>query len=109
VNILIEQTVAAGATVNIMTGQQYEFLPFDANVQIGLAGSATGLVATVFAGPDLIQQEGPVLVLTTFPSIQDQLYIDELIAGGTRVSINVRNTTGGVLTVRAVIRILPLQ
>lgn len=108
-NILIEQSIGAGATVNIMTGQQYEFLPFDAQVQIGLAGSAAGLVSTVFAGPDLIQQEGPVLVLTTFPSIQDQLYIDEMIAGGTRLSINVRNTTGGALTIRAVVRILPLQ
>lgn len=108
-NVMVEQTVAAGAKVNLMAGQQYEFLPGDSEVQIGLTGQATGLVAEVFADSTLVQQEAPVIVKAgAFPSIQDELYIDEAIAGGTRLSINVRNTTGAGIVARLVVRMLPL-
>lgn len=108
-NVLVEQSIPSGAKVNLMQGQQYEFLPGDSEVQIGITGQAAGLVAEVFADSTLVQQEGPVLVKAgAFPSIQDELYIDEMIAGGVRLSINVRNTTGAAIVARLVVRMLPL-
>lgn len=107
-NILIQQSIPAGAQVNLMTGQQYEFLPQDSNVQIGVVGAADGLVLTCFAGPDLVQQEGPCPTLTTFPSVQDGLYINENVAAQTRLSLLVRNTTGAAIIARAVVRMLAL-
>lgn len=107
-NILIQQSIAAGAQINLMQGQQYEFLPMDSNVQIGVVGAADGLVLTVFAGADLVQQEGPCPTQTNFPSVQDGLYINENIAGGTRLSLLVRNTTGAAIVARAVVRMLGL-
>jgi hypothetical protein len=109
VNITYVGDIPAGASINIMTGQQYEFMPFDAQVQIGLNAAAVGLVATIFAGPDLVQQEGPCNVKSTFPSVSDDLYIDENVRASTRLSINVRNTTGAAITLRALVRLLQLQ
>jgi len=104
-----ETSVAAtSANENILSGSAFEFLRQNAIVSIGLAGSATGLVANIQSGADIILEESPLLVKTTMPTIPDDMYYNDVGVAGDRLVIRVRNTTGGALTVRAVIQITNL-
>lgn len=100
--------VAATANDNILSGSSFEFLRSNAIVSIGLAGSATGLVANIQSGADIVLEESPILVKTTMPTIPDDMYYNDVGVGGDRLVIRVRNTTGGNLTVRCVVQITPL-
>lgn len=54
-------SVAGGATLdNIISGSIYEFMPWNAVLNIGVQGSATGLVVTVNSGSDTIMEESPI-------------------------------------------------
>ena len=111
-SIIRRDTLAAGATINLFTGQQYEFIPFDAQVELGVVGSAIGLVITVYAGPDLIMQEGPVptqVAANRYAQYPEDFYISEQVAAGTRMSAQVRNTTGGALDVLTTVRLTGLM
>lgn len=104
-----EVSVAANdANENILSGSAFEFLRGNAVVSIGLAGSATGLVANIQSGADIVLEESPLLVKTTMPTIPDDMYYNDVGVQGDRLVIRVRNTTGGALTVRAIIQVTPL-
>jgi hypothetical protein len=104
-----EVSVAANATIdNLFSGSIYEFLPWNAAINLGITGSATGLVATVNTGSDTIQEESPVNILTTMPKIPDDMDIQDVAAAGERFVVKIRNTTGGALTVRALAQITPV-
>jgi hypothetical protein len=105
------QTVAAGASVNALAGTQYEFIPFHAQVEIGMCSTAAGVLSTVYAGTDLIQQEGPLVDVKgagQLPIYPDNFHIADDFAAGDRINITLRNTTGGTLTVLGVVRYNPL-
>lgn len=104
-----ELSIAANATNdNIFSGSIYEFLPWNASINLGITGSATGLVATVNTGSDTVQEESPVNILTTMPKIPDDMDIQDVAAAGERFVVKVRNTTAGPLTVRALAQITPV-
>lgn len=104
-----EQSIAANATLdNVITGSIYEFLPWNAAINIGLNGSATGLVATINSGSDTVLEEAPVNVSTAFPVIPDDMFAQDVAAAGERLVIKVRNTTGGALTLRSLIQLNPV-
>jgi hypothetical protein len=104
-----EISVAANATVdNIISGSSFEFLRGNAVVSIGLAGSATGLVASIQSGSDIVLEEAPLLVKTSMPTIPDDMYYNDVGVLGDRLVIRVRNTTAGALTVRAIVQVTPL-
>lgn len=99
---------ASSANENILSGSAFEFLRGNAVVSIGLTGSATGLVANIQSGADIVLEESPLLVKTTMPTIPDDMYYNDVGVMGDRLVIRVRNTTGGALTVRAVVQVTPL-
>ena len=104
-----EVSVAANsANENILSGSAFEFLRGNAVVSIGLAGSATGLVANIQSGADIVLEESPILVKTTMPTIPDDMYYNDVGVQGDRLVVRIRNTTGGALTVRAIIQVTPL-
>jgi len=104
-----EISIAANVTNdNIFSGSIYEFLPWNASINLGLTGSATGLVATVNTGSDTVQEESPVNILTTMPKIPDDMDIQDVAAAGERFVVKVRNTTAGALTLRALAQITPI-
>lgn len=101
-----EVSVGANATVdNLLSGSSFEFLRSNAVVSIGLAGSATGLVASVQSGSDIVLEESPILVKTTMPTIPDDMYYNDVGVQGDRLVVRIRNTTAGALTVRCVAQI----
>jgi hypothetical protein len=101
-----EVSVGANAVVdNLITGSSFEFLRTNAIVSIGLTGSATGLVANIQSGADIVLEESPLLVKGTMPTIPDDMYYNDAGVQGDRLVIRIRNTTAGALTVRAVVQI----
>jgi len=99
---------ANSANENILSGSAFEFLRGNAVVSVGLAGSATGLVANIQSGADIVLEESPILVKTTMPTIPDDMYYNDVGVLGDRLVIRVRNTTGGALTIRAVVQVTPI-
>jgi len=96
---------ATSANDNILAGSSFEFLRSNSVVSIGIVGSATGLVANIQSGSDIVLEESPLAVKTTMPSIPDDMYYNDVGVAGDRLVIRVRNTTGGALTARAVVQI----
>lgn len=104
-----EVSVPANSTIdNLVTGSIYEFMPFNASINLGLTASATGLVGTVNTGSDTLLEESPLNIKTTFPAIPDEMDLQDMAAAGERLVVRIRNTTGGALTVRALIQITPI-
>lgn len=107
--VIKETSVPANSTVeNILSGSIYEFPPWNCKVDFGLSGSATGLVATVTSGSDVLQEEGPVPPTNRFPQAQDDFTLTDLIGAGERIVLRVRNTTGGALTLFSTTRLTPI-
>jgi len=104
-----EQSILAGAVLdNVMTGSIYEFMPWNAAVNIGINGSATGLVATINSGSDTVLEEAPINVSTAFPVIPDDMFAQDVAAGGERLVIKIRNTSGGTLVARSLVQLTPV-
>lgn len=104
-----EISIAANAVNdNILSGSSFEFLRSNSVVSVGLAGSATGLVANIQSGADIVLEESPLLVKTTMPTIPDDMYYNDVGVAGDRLVIRVRNTTAGALTVRAIVQVTSL-
>lgn len=109
--LTFSQSVAAGATFNPMTGSQYEYLPFNARVEIGINATAAGVVATVSSGSDVLQEESPVQAGGTagvIPSPLNTPYLEDVAAAGDRLKIGARNTTGGAITVNGIVKLTPI-
>ena len=109
-SLVFNTAVAAGASTNVVAGTQYEFLPFHAHVEIGICTSATGVLATIYGGTDLLMQESPVDIkaVNQLPVYPDNFHVNDDLAAGDRLNITVRNTTGGTLQVCTVVRVNPL-
>jgi len=104
-----EVSVGANATVdNLISGSSFEFLRRNSIVSMGIVGSATGLVASIQSGSDIVLEEAPLLVKTTMPTIPDDMYYNDAGVAGDRLVLRIRNTTAGALTVRAVVQVTPV-
>lgn len=102
-------SVAANTTVdNVLTGSQFEFLPFNAALDFGLVGSATGLQADVYSGSDMLCEGLDLSTQNRFPVFPDDYTLSDVAAGGERIKVRIRNTTAGALTYFVGVRITPV-
>lgn len=103
-------TVAANSSATPLVGDQYEFLSFNALCEFAIVADATGIVATVYSGSDLLQQEAPVIIRAAgaFPVADQDFYLTDVAAAGERLSVQLRNTTGAPIATRTVVRLTPL-
>lgn len=101
--ILTEVSIAANTTnPNIIQGSAYEFSRGAGVMSLGLSQSATGCVANVQAGNEIVAEAFNIPILTRYPIIPDEMYMAASLAPGDRIVERVQNTTAGALTVRAV-------
>lgn len=102
--------IAANATVFPLQGQQYEFLKFPARVQFSIVANAAGIVATVYSGSDLLQQNGPVTVKTAAECVYpDDFFLDDVVMPGERLSVQLTETAGVATTdIQTTVIITPL-
>lgn len=104
--ILRETSIAASTTLdNLIAGSVYEFARTPQLVSIGLGQSATGLLATINSGADVVAEEFNLPILTRYPLIPDEMYFADVMAPGDRLVIRVRNSTAGALTCRGVVQV----
>jgi hypothetical protein len=106
--------LAANAVVaNVLAGSQYEFAPFNGNMQIGLTvnvAGPTGATMAIFAGPDVLAEPGsPIPPYTTeqFPKYPDDYHWEDMVAQGDRLKIGLAAGSAGA-TVNWVLRINPV-
>jgi len=102
--------VPANGAATPLVGDQYEFLGFAAALAFAIVADAAGVVATVFSGSDLLQQEGPAVIRAAgaMPVNPDDFYLADVAAPGDRLSVQLRNTTGAPINARVVVQINPL-
>lgn len=96
-----EITVAAGATVeNALSGSAFEFARSNQLVAIGVTAAATGTFVTIQSGADIVLEESPTFVKTTFPVIPDEMYYNDVAVQGDRLVVRLRNPTGAGVVMR---------
>lgn len=90
---------AQSANDNVLSGSQFEYLPYDAELEFGVQGSATGLLIDIYSGVDVLCEGYAVPLQNRFPIYPDDFAFTDYAAAGDRLKIRVRNTTAGALTV----------
>jgi len=100
--ILTELSIAANTTnANIIQGSAYEFSRGPGVMSLGMTQSATGLVANIQAGNEIVAEAFNLPIATRYPIIPDEMYFAASLSPGDRIVERVQNTTAGALTVRA--------
>lgn len=99
---------SSSANDNVITGSQFEYLPFSAAVSMGFNGSATGLLLDIYSGSDIICESFAPSVQNRFPIFPDDFTLRDVAAAGDRLKIRCRNTTGAALTLFYSVQIDPL-
>lgn len=85
----------AGATVNdnVLAGSQYEFLPYDAELEFGIVGdtNATDLRVDVYSGQDVLMENAEPSAQNRIPIYPDDFGLTDVAGAGERIKIRVRN------------------
>jgi hypothetical protein len=108
-------TLTAGAQISVLTGSQFEFVPFNGLVEFAIVGSSTEaatvqLVATVYSGQDVLTEQGPITqktpVVIVYP---DDFLLNDTVINGERLKVLLANlgTTTATVNVRTAVRITP--
>lgn len=101
--------LAANGTAFPLQGNQYEYLPFNAQLEFAVVANAAGILATVYSGSDVLQQAGAATVKSTSPVYPDDFLLTDVAMAGERISVELRETAGVATTdIETVVRITPL-
>lgn len=106
----INQAVAAGATITPWQGSQYEYLPFNALIEIAaLADAGDVWLASIFSGSDVLLQNAQLdtLAIATPITYPDDYSLTDVALMGERLGCQLTNNTGAVADVRTAVRITP--
>lgn len=104
-------SVAAATTVdNVLTGSQYEFLPYDSSLEFGLCGDANAadLRLDVYSGQDVLMENGAVSAANRVPVYPDDFILTDVAQAGERIKVRVRNNGVAARTLNYQVRITPL-
>lgn len=82
---------------NVITGSQFEYLPWNAKVDFGMNQSATGLVVDVYSGQDTVAEAMEPAINARYPVNPDDFTLTDVAAANERLKVRVRNTTAGAL------------
>lgn len=92
-------SVAANATnENVISGSQWEIVPYNARIDFGFCGSATGLLCDVYSGADLVCESFALNANNRIPIQPDDFTLRDIAAVNDRLKVKLRNTTAGALT-----------
>jgi hypothetical protein len=96
-------TVPANGVSTPFVGQQFEFIPEHAEIEISLVAAATGVLSTIFIHNELVQQEGQVSIkaANVAPVYPDDYHLKFDAAARDRLLVSLRNTTGAAIDVFA--------
>jgi len=100
------QLVAAGATFEPLTGWQYVYLPWPAEVNVLARATAVAVVNTYTSGSETTVQAGGTAGV--IPSALNTPVQGWFAAAGDLLKLRYRNTSGGGITVDGIIEVVPL-
>lgn len=103
-------TTASPTDANALVGSAFEYPQQPSQVSLGMICTATGMLATVYAGSRLIMEESPVAQPSTFiyPIVPDHMYLNYPVLPGERLVVQLRNASAGNLTVGVNCEITPV-
>ncbi len=107
----ISQTVATGSVVNVITGWQYEYLPWPARIKLLIRAVLTLATLVVFSGSETIMEESPIQAGGTAGTTPAELTTPPVAfdaPGGDRLKFNVRNSNAASNTVDGIVWAFPL-
>lgn len=108
-SIKVQSTVPLNGSVdNALSGNQYEFLPWHARVEIAIVAAAVGVVTDVYSGSDTLVESGVVSAANRVPIYPDDYDLTDVAAAGERLKVRLRNTTGANIIVNTTVRLTPL-
>jgi len=105
------EAVVAGATFRPLTGWQYQYLPWPAEVTVLARAVAVGIVNTYTSGSETIVEESPVQAGGTtgvIPSPLNTPVQGWQAAAGDLLKLSYRNTTVGTVNVEGIIEVMPM-
>jgi hypothetical protein len=88
---------ANGVIDNVLTGSQFEFLPYDASLRFGMTGATASLLADVYSGQDVLAEQMLVPGTNRVPINPDDFSLFDVAGAGERIKIRVRNPTGATV------------
>lgn len=104
-----EVTVGIGATVeNVLSGSAFEFLRRNSIVSVGVTAAATGTFVTLQSGAEVVLEESPPMVQTSFPRIPDEMAYNFAGVSNDRLVVRLRNPTAGAIIMRVLVQIAEL-
>ena len=107
----LTESVAAGATFRPLTGWQYQYLPWPAEVTVLARVTAVGIVNTYTSGSETIVEESPTQAGGTTGVIPSPLNTPVQgwhAAAGDLLKLSYRNTTVGAVNVDGIIEVMPM-
>ncbi len=108
----IQVEVSVGATsveTNIFNGSAFEYSRGRNLLSLGVTAAAPGTFVTIQGGADVILEESPPFVLTTFPVVPDHMFYNDVLEPFDRLRVQCRNPTGGAVIHRAIALLTPVQ
>ena len=99
-----------GVNDNILTGSQFEFLPYNAQVEFGLNGDANGadLRVDVYSGRDVLMEGASMSAQARIPVYPDDYQLTDVAGAGERLKVRVRNVNAAARTIFYAVRITPI-
>lgn len=93
----VTSVAAASVTDNVLSGSQFEFLPYDARLDFGIVGDANAadLRVDVYSGQDVLMESAQPSAQARMPINPDDYSLEDVAAGGQRIKIRVRNLNAG--------------
>lgn len=101
----------SGVVDNILQGSQFEFLPYDAQLEFAIVGDANAadLRVDVYSGQDVLLENAEPAASNRIPLYPDDFTLSDVAAEGERIKIRVRNLSAAAArTVFFSLRINPL-
>lgn len=111
---MIQSSVSVAASSvndNVLSGSQWEFLPYNALLEFGVNGDANGadLRVDVYSGADVVTEQLTPSIQNRIPVYPDDFIGQDVAAGGERIKIRCRNTSAaGARTLFFSVRITPV-
>jgi hypothetical protein len=103
-------TIAANAIVeNVLSGSQFEYLPYNASLEFGLMGGAGGsdLRVDVFSGQDILCEQISLGAAARMPVYPDDYPLTDVAGGGERIKLRARNVGASPVILFYSVRITP--
>lgn len=107
----VTTVLTAAVNDNLLSGSQFEYLPYNAFVEFGITGDATNgddVRLDIYSGQDVLCENASISLLARTPVYPDDFPLNDVAAGGERLKMRVRNVGAGTATVYFAVKITPV-